>query len=75
MFHFPSEASCNHWDLIAADYDSFKVANFTVAYFYGDQVTFMAGRGPIPRVRAFAQDKFPSDPQDVLEDLAKKFKT
>lgn len=72
---FPSEAGANHWDLIAADYDASKEAQFFIAYFAGDLVTFMAGRGPIPQVRAFAQDDFPSDPDEVLDALAGRFTT
>jgi hypothetical protein len=72
---YPGEVSANHWDLIAADYDSSKEAHFIAAYFAGDRVTFMAGRGPIPEVRAFAQDEFPDNPNNVLDDLARRFTT
>lgn len=67
---FPSEAGANHWDLIAADYDSSKEAHFLVAYFAGDRVTFMAGRGPIPQMRAFAQAEVPSNPDEPSAELA-----
>lgn len=33
LARFPSESKENHWDLIAADYDSSKEASFIAAYF------------------------------------------
>ncbi|MCA9042207.1 MAG: hypothetical protein KDA65_17775 [Planctomycetaceae bacterium] len=71
--HFPQEANKNHWDLIAADYDSTKEALFIAAYFCSDEVTFLAGRGPVLDVRAFAQSNFPVNPDEVLDHLAQRF--
>ncbi len=72
---FPNEANANHWDMIAADYDSSKEAQFITAYFSADRVTFIAGRGSIPEVQAFAQDGFPNNPDDVLAELERRFTT
>jgi len=72
---FPNESDTNHWDLIAADYDSSKDARFIAAYFSGDRVTFLAGHGPISDVRAFAQSGFPDNPDHVLDELTRKFDT
>ncbi|MGV3606472.1 MAG: hypothetical protein ACO1RA_08685 [Planctomycetaceae bacterium] len=73
--HFPNETYANHWDLIAADYDSSKEAHFMIAYFAGDRVTFMSGCGSIPQVRAFGCDEFPSNADNVLDALSGRFAT
>jgi hypothetical protein len=73
--HFPIESNATHWDLIAADYDSSTDAQFIAALFFGERVTFLAGRGPATEIRAFAQDAFPDDPDVVLDDMARRFDT
>ena len=70
---FPDEAGADHWDLIAADYNSSKEACFVVALFSGSQVTFLAGRAPVADIRAFAQETYPESPDDVLDELASRF--
>lgn len=72
---FPDQKNINHWDLIAADYDPTKDAHFIAAFFAGDLVTFLAGRGGIAEVRSFAQDDFPQNPNEVLDDLSRRFVT
>jgi hypothetical protein len=72
---FPDEAGANHWDLIAADYDTSKEAQFIAAYFSACRVTFLAGRGPVIEVQAFAQETYPDNPDDVLDALTSRFNT
>ena len=75
MSQYPEQKSVHHWDLIAADYDITKDAHFLVAYFHGESVTFLAGRGPVPDVRGFATDTFPENPDEVTHELMRKFMT
>ena len=72
---FPNQKDTSHWDLLAADYDLSKDAHFIAACFSGNQVTFLAGRGSIPDVREFAQSAFPENPDEVLNELARRFTT
>ena len=72
---FPGESEKNHWDLIAADYDEAKDAMFMAAYFSDASVAFVSGHGNVNSVRAFAQDDFPESPEDVLDELARRFVT
>lgn len=36
-------------------------------------MTFIAGRGAVADVRTFAQSEFPDNPDDILEDIARRF--
>ena len=72
---FPSEQEKLHWDLIAADFDSANEAQFLAALFSGDWVTLLAGLGPSSEVREFADRSFPEDPNEILDELARRFRT
>lgn len=72
---FPQFRNKSHWNLLAADYHSSRDAHFIVAYFSGEQVTFLAGHGPIPDVREFGTNTFPENPDEVLDELARRFTT
>lgn len=71
----PDEASSSHWDLLVADYDAAEDAHFVAAYFQGDRVIFLSGRGPIPDVRAFSLNDFPDSPNYLLDQLERRFQT
>ena len=70
---FPKEKNRAHWDLLAADCDRDRDAMFLLAFFQGDTVVFLGGRGRISVVRDFAQNTFPNNPKDVLEEVSRRF--
>ena len=70
---FPKEKDLPHWDLLMADYDSSREAMFVLAFFQGDKVTLLAGRGSIPGVRDFGENSFPKNVHKVIDDLSGRF--
>ena len=70
---FPDQEGCDHWDMIAADYDSTDNVQFLAAYFSSSQVTFLAGTGNPQAVRSFAENDFPENVADILPTLSERF--
>lgn len=70
---FPEERGKSHWDILAADYDQGKDAMFLVAFFRGEAVSFISGRGRIPDVRGFGLNSFPDDPDRILIESRRRF--
>jgi len=72
---FPDQKGCDHWDILVADYDSTRNAQFLAVYFSGSQVTFLAGTGNAQTVRSFAENDFPENVGDILPMLSQRFLT
>ena len=70
---FPEQEGQPHWDLLAPDYDPERDAVFVLAYFGDGSVTILGGRGSMPAIRDFAECSFPSEPNDVLEEVFSRF--
>lgn len=73
MARFPAEKDFAHWDLLAAEYDSSRHAVFALAFFRGDSLTFLAGRGNASDVRDFGENNFPTNPEHVLDQISSRF--
>ena len=70
---FPKERNRSHWDLLGADYDPNKKALFLLVFFRDNSVTFLSGRGNKAEVHDFAENTFPKNPDDVLDEASHRF--
>ena len=73
MRHFPAEKGRPHWDMLIADFDPRRDAMFVVALFRENDVTLLAGRGPVSAVKDFGDNSFPKDPSRVTEEITLRF--
>jgi len=70
---FPELAGKPHADVLMADFDPNKQAQFLVAAFVGDTVTFRAGRGKVSTVRRFLERESPLDAASLIGEMGARF--